>query len=85
MLFLNGVMEVQVVAEFGGGVEELPDAHVRRAFAAGAGGIEDFPCSAEVVVKEVHGHGHPVIAESVLAAEGRKVRGRGQCWWGRCL
>ena len=61
-----------MVAEFRGGVEELSDAHVCRASATGTGRIEDFPCGAEVVVEEVHGHGHPVIAVSILAAEGRK-------------
>ena len=83
MLFLNGVVEVQMVAEFGGGIEELSDAHVCRAFATGAGGIEDFPRGAEVVVEEVHRHGHPVIAVSILPAKRRKVRGRGRCGWSR--
>lgn len=83
MLLLNRVVEVQMVAEFGGGVEELSDAHVCRAFAAGAGGIEDLPCGAEVVVEQVHRHGHPVIAVSILPAKRRKVRGRGRCEWSR--
>ena len=83
MLFLNGVVEVQMVAELGGGIEELSDAHVCRAFATGAGGIEDSPCGAEVVVEEVHRHGHPVIAVSIVPAKRRKVRGRGRCGWSR--
>lgn len=50
VVFLNGMVRSQVMAEVKAHGEELTEGDVRRASPAGAGGVERFPCLAETVM-----------------------------------
>jgi hypothetical protein len=60
VLFFDGVVHGEVVAELLAHGEELLDGHVARAFLRFARGVEDVPGHAEVGVEVVHVLGHPI-------------------------
>lgn len=62
-----------MVAEFGGGIEELADGYIGRTSVARAGGVEELPGGPKVVVVEVYGRRHSIVSIPILAAEGREV------------
>jgi hypothetical protein len=60
VLFFNGVVHGEVVAELLAHAEELPDGHVAGTLLGFARGVQDVPGCAEVGVEVVHVVGHAV-------------------------
>ena len=68
----NGMMHSEMMSELRAGVQELSDAHVRRALPTRASPIENFPSVSEVIVKPLHGCAHPAVSVSVFVTERRQ-------------